>query len=97
MTITEAEMQTKQQKPHSITLQNRTQLCATGINKVIAYDAFSVTADTDMGTLTIGGKNLQVTEINAESGQLLVQGDIEYLQYTGRKEKNEGFFKRLVR
>jgi sporulation protein YabP len=84
-------------KPHHVTLQDRSALTATGIQAVLAYDAFSAMLATEYGTLTVGGEGLTVSELSVQTGEVKIQGAIEYMQYTAKKEKAESIFKRLVR
>ncbi|MEG0803398.1 MAG: YabP/YqfC family sporulation protein, partial [Pygmaiobacter sp.] len=66
---------------HNLIIENRTKLTATGILRVISYDENTATAETGQGILVIGGKNLKVSELSCQSGELKVQGEIEYVQY----------------
>lgn len=85
-------------KPHIVTIKERKSLTATGVEEVVAYDENSATVETACGTLVVGGTNLRVHEISTVSGELSIEGNIEYIQYEARKTKGEGgFFKRLVR
>ena len=75
----------------------RQNLTATGIRQVVSYDEYSATVLTDLGTLVIGGKNLKVSELSCQSGELRVSGEIEYIQYEDKREKKGGFLGRLTR
>ena len=90
---------TPQHQPvrHNLIVENRSSLTATGIRQVISYDEYTATVLTDLGTLIIGGKNLKVSELSCQSGELKVSGEIEYIQYEERREKKGGFFGRLTR
>ena len=87
----------RQQMRHNLIIENRSSLTATGIRQVISYDEYTATVVTDLGTLIIGGKNLKVSELSCESGELKVSGEIEYIQYEERREKKGGFLGRLTR
>ncbi len=82
---------------HSIVLEDRRNLTATGVLAVLSYDSFTAALETPRGTLTIGGENLTVSELSVSTGEVKISGSIEYLQYTDKKEMRESFFKRLVR
>ena len=49
------------------------------------------------GTLAIGGEGLTVSELSVQTGEVKINGSIEYVQYTAKREKQESLFKRLVR
>lgn len=82
---------------HNLIVENRSNLTATGIRQVVSYDEYSATVLTDLGTLVIGGKNLKVSELSCQSGELRVSGEIEYIQYEDKREKKGGFLGRLTR
>ncbi len=82
---------------HSVALEDRRNLTVTGVLAVVSYDAFTAALETPRGTLTIGGENLNVSELSVSTGEVRISGSIEYLQYTDKKEMRESFFKRLVR
>lgn len=82
---------------HNVMLENRKCVTATGILSIESYDEYAATLETPLGTLVIGGKGLSVSELSVQTGELKISGDIEYVQYSAKKEKGESFFKRLVR
>lgn len=82
---------------HNLIIENRTNLTATGILRVISYDESSATAETGQGILVIGGKNLKVSELSCQSGELRVTGEIEYVQYEAARTTKGGLFGRLAR
>ena len=87
-------------KAHTIKLDNRKSLQATGVIKTINYDEYAVSLETDWGILLIGGTNLSVNEISTQTGDISIEGNIEYIQYqkqTKKSQGGDGFFKRLVR
>lgn len=85
---------------HFLTLENRANLKLTGVRKTLNYDEYSVLLDTDYGNLLIGGSNIIVNEISSTTGDVSIQGNIEYMQYQAKKQTGNGaggFLKRLVR
>lgn len=90
----------KEKRPaarHSLIIENRQSLTATGILRVLSYDETSACAQTPQGILTVGGKGLTVSEISCRSGELRVQGEIEFVQYEPDRKAKGGFFGRLAR
>ena len=55
---------------HRIILDERERLSVTGVTDVIAFDEETITADTDMGVITIRGENLHISKLNLEDGIL---------------------------
>lgn len=86
-----------QKIPHNLILENRRSLLATGILTIVSYDEYAATLETSCGTLVVGGEGIKVSELSTQTGELKIQGEIEYIQYTAKKEKSASFFKRLVR
>ena len=80
-------------------LVDRGRLTLTGVQEVTAYDAYSATLETACGTLVVGGSGIRVRAFSAESGEASIEGEVEYLQYQGRKKgnKQESLLRRLLR
>lgn len=50
-------------RPHRLMMQNRSALSITGIRDVVSFDENQVILDTDMGILTMKGKELHVSRL----------------------------------
>ena len=48
-------------------------------------------------SFTIGGKNLKVISFSAESGNLIVEGEIDSVTYSNSLSRKAGFFERIFR
>ncbi len=83
--------------PHSLTIENRSDMAVTGVVQVISYDENHIVLKTDYGKLYITGRNLVAGEISSSSNILKLSGEISALQYRGMANKNESLFKRLSR
>ena len=59
---------------HKIVLNNRNQGNLTGILDVISFDENTIVLDTDMGLLTIKGKDLHVNRLSLEKGEIDIEG-----------------------
>jgi len=67
--------------PHKLTLNERKQLTVTGVTEVVSFDETAVIAHTQLGTLVVQGKDLQLKTLLPEGGQVAVEGDISALIY----------------
>ena len=67
--------------PHKLTLNERKQLTVTGVTEVISFDETAVIARTQLGTLVVQGKVLQLKTLLPEGGQVSVEGNISALIY----------------
>ena len=83
--------------PHSLILENRKALTATGVSNVDSFDDQTVVAYTDLGELVIKGRDLAISKLNIETGELTLSGDISSMSYTENQSSNGGFFSKLFR
>ena len=78
---------------HKIVLNNRDQGNLTGILDVISFDENTIVLDTDMGLLTIKGKDLHVNRLSLEKGEIDIEGRTDSLVYSaGGGTKSGGSF-----
>lgn len=87
--------QSEAARSHTLVLDNRRSLCVTGVLRVISCDETGVALQTPLGDLSIGGQGLQVSELSVRSGEVRIQGKIEYLQYAENRESAGGLLARL--
>ena len=59
-------------RDHACRLENRNAASLTGVREVVSFDENQVVMDTDMGLLTIKGKDLHVSRLTVEKGELEV-------------------------
>lgn len=83
--------------PHTLVMENRATLTATGIKAIVSYDASAALLETPTGLLTVGGQKLCVSELSVQTGEVKISGMIEYLQYSAPKAERGSFLQRLVR
>lgn len=96
-TNTPAQAAPAREAPHSLVIEERRRLTATGVLSIVSYDAYTVTLETSGGTLTIGGEGLTVSELSVQTGEVQIGGSIETVQYAAKREHAASFWKRLVR
>lgn len=92
-----AESKDKLILPHSIALKDRANLTVTGVTDVDSFDETAIVAYTDIGELTIRGTELKINNLNTETGDLSVVGNISALSYIDSLPKNTSFFGKLFR
>ena len=80
---------------HKIVLNNRNQGNLTGILDVISFDENTIVLDTDMGLLTIKGKD----RLSLEKGEIDIEGRTDSLVYSagGGAKSGESFFAKLFK
>ena len=87
-------------RPHRLTLENRTSGTMTGIREVVSFDENQVVLDTDMGLLTLKGKELHVNRLTLEKGEVDLNGNIESLTYSSNealRRSGESMLSRLFK
>lgn len=87
-------------RPHRLMMQNRSALSITGIRDMVSFDENQVILDTDMGLLTMKGKDLHVSRLTLEKGEVDVDGTVDSLVYSSNeayRRSGESLFSRLFR
>ena len=89
-------MEENQTRPsHKVYIHNRRGMKLSGVNDVVSFDAQEVLLEPEQGTLLIQGSELHVSRLSVEKGELDVDGKVDALQYSDRKEKKrESFWRR---
>lgn len=72
-------------RPHSCLMQNRSAANLTGVREVVSFDENQVVMDTDMGLLTLKGKDLHVSRLTVEKGEVDVEGTVDSLTYSSNE------------
>lgn len=83
------------QLPHRLTLNERRQLSMTGVSEVVSFDENAVVLRTELGTLVIQGRDLQLKTLSLEGGQVVVEGSVAALHYEEPRPAG-GWLRRLM-
>lgn len=78
---------------HGLQLEDRKRAALTGVQEVLAFDENQVILLTESGEIALTGENLHVTRLMLEEGQLTVEGRLDSIFYSQRREKR-GLFRR---
>ncbi len=87
-------------RPHKLMLQNRQTGSLSGIRDVVSFDENQIVLDTDMGLLTIKGKELHMSRLTLEKGEVDLDGTVDSFVYSSNeayRKSGESFFNRLFR
>lgn len=83
---------------HNIILENRKKLSLSGVEDVDSFDEDCITLYTQTGTLAVKGSDLHINKLSVESGEVIVEGDIDSLTYSDDDgNRSAGFFSKLFR
>lgn len=79
-------------RAHKIVMVGRKSGTISGISDVLSFDENEILLDTDMGLLTIKGKELHISRLSLELGEADMEGKIDSFAYSekGHKKKKEG-------
>ena len=86
---------TAQEQPHKLVLDNRKRLTLTGVTEVESFDEELVVLHTNLGTLVVRGRGLQLQLLSLDGGQVHVDGTVEQLTYEDESPHGTGFLARL--
>ncbi|MGN0665624.1 MAG: YabP/YqfC family sporulation protein [Huintestinicola sp.] len=91
-------MEKNQELVHSVSLENRHKLVITGVTDTDKFNERSVLLYTCMGELMIKGKDLHVSGLSVEDGEMIIEGEIFSIIYGDSDIKGPvSLFKRAVR
>ena len=81
--------------PHKLTLTQRSNLTMTGVTEVVSFDDGAVILRTELGTLVVHGRELQLKTLSTEGGQVAIEGNVAALIYEETRQQKGGFMHRL--
>lgn len=83
---------------HNVIMENREKVVITGIIDIHSFDDELVLTETEMGILTIKGKDLKMNKLNLDNTELVVEGQIGLLQYSDLDSiKKGGMFNKIFK
>lgn len=80
---------------HDLTLKGRQTLTMTGVTEVVSFDDTAVVLHTEMGTLLVQGRELQLRTLSLEGGQVAVEGCVVSLTYEEPRQSG-GWLRRML-
>ena len=72
---------------HNMILENRKSLSISGITDVDSFDEKEIILYTQLGELTVQGRELHIDAMSVETGDMTITGDIWALIYGDRDKK----------
>lgn len=89
-----------QTRSHKMLVQNRGTANITGVKDVVSFDVNEVLLETELGMLTIRGKELHVSRLTVEKGEIDIDGRIDSFSYsdnTPASKSAQSFVSRLFK
>ena len=82
----------------NLILENRKNLSISGITDVDSFDEKAICLYTQLGELTIQGKELHIESMSVETGDMSITGDIWSIIYGDKERKSPlSFFGRIFK
>jgi sporulation protein YabP len=85
------------ERPHTLVLDARSRATITGVTDVDSFNDVMIVLNTSSGAMTLVGSALHISRLNLEEGQLLVEGQIDALEYDERAARGKGGLGRLFK
>ncbi|MBO6140255.1 MAG: YabP/YqfC family sporulation protein [Ruminococcus sp.] len=82
---------------NNLILEERKTLHLSGVTDVDCFNDNEIRLYTELGTLTVKGKDLHINEISVESGNALVEGEVCSLVYGDKVSRKLGIKGRLLK
>ena len=74
----------------NLILENREKLSISGVVDVLSFDDQVVMIETELGLLTVKGENIKINKLSIDTSEVIVEGDISYLAYSGNNQEKTG-------
>ncbi len=81
--------------PHRLVLEDRRQLTLNGVTEVESFDETTVVLHTTRGTLVLHGRQLHLSMLSLDGGQVHVDGTVDSLVYEDDQRTGGSFLSRL--
>ena len=78
-----------EERLHRLTLSQRKEGTITGVVDVFSFDEHEILLKTSQGMLTVKGKELHVSRLELEKGEVDLEGQVDALLYTGHEPKQK--------
>ena len=82
---------------HNLHMDSREKLVVNGVDDVESFNDAAIHAITAAGGLTITGRELRISKLNLDDGQLIVEGTIASLLYQDGPGARGSLFTRLFK
>ena len=81
---------------HDLIVESRKKVTMTGIKDVESFDEETIIAQSECGEISLRGRGLKISRLSVESGDMVVEGEIDAVVYSEGKSTG-GFFSKVFR
>ncbi len=78
-----------EERRHCLEIVQRTRGSVTGVLDVFSFDEHEILLKTSQGMLTVKGKELHVSRLELEKGEVDLEGQVDALVYAGQEPKKK--------
>lgn len=87
----------KKKEAQNIILENRKKASISGVEDIDCFNEETVVLYTVLGMLTIKGSCLHMNRLSVETGEVIIEGEIDSFIYSDSTKKAGGFLQRLFK
>ncbi|MBC2870272.1 sporulation protein YabP [Acetanaerobacterium sp. MSJ-12] len=89
--------QSQGQVPHNVIMENRKHMTVSGVLDIDSFSEDGIVLYTDLGELSVTGRDLHLGKLSVDTGELTLDGEIESLTYYDSQPREKGFFARIFK
>ena len=82
-------------RDHDVIIDNRKIISMTGIDEVISFDENTVVLSCGNDISTVDGQGLNITKLSLDTGDVVIEGILDGMFYSGQKQQKNGLFSRF--
>lgn len=80
----------REKRGHKLTIDNRRNGTISGVVDVLSFDVNEIQLETEQGLLTVKGKELHISRLTLERGEVDLEGTVDALLYSNGGVKKQG-------
>lgn len=85
----------REKRGHKLTIDNRRNGTVSGVVDVLSFTVNEIQLETEQGRLTIKGRELHISRLSLEQGEVDLDGTVDALLYSSGGKKQGKNWKRL--
>jgi sporulation protein YabP len=83
--------------PHNVIMESRKKVSVSGVDDVESFDENEIVMSTTQGVLVVHGKDLRIEKLSLDSGDVVMEGEIDRLEYEDDVKPSGSLFSRLFK
>ncbi|MEL4106416.1 sporulation protein YabP [Oscillospiraceae bacterium WX1] len=83
--------------PHNVIMEGRKKVSVSGVEDVESFDDNEIVMRTTQGVLIVRGRGLRIEKLNLDSGDVVLDGMVDRLEYEDDVRVTGGLFSRLFK